>query len=226
MKKLLIASLVLAMFVIVNSVANAQTWWKSEKIHHAVAIAIPVGVKGNTILYNTTGTFSGYGVAKTNGVAAAGFTVNEVFMCGTLATKIGTTYPVWIDYPGETGLGDAAFSVISTDTKKEPGPGKTDHETGKVIGIGTFYDQSAIPNQTGPSYFKGTMTFKEDINDNIESVTVKGTTAGGYAQGTTGVPYPGQSTSPSVRAVLTPYTFTNPGATILTCVAGTVEETD
>jgi hypothetical protein len=219
MKKLLIASLVLAMLIVFSGVANAQTWWKSKEIQHTVTLTAPIGWKGNTILHKASGTFSGYAVAKTNGVAAGTFTVNEVFMCGTLTTMIGTLY-VWIDYPGDTTLGDTAFSLISTDTKKEPAPAKTDHETGKVIGIGTFYDQTN--GKSGPSYFKGTMTFKEDSNDNIESVTVKGTTSGGYAQGTTGVPYPGQSTSPSVRAVLTPYTFTT--GTTLTCIDGIVEE--
>jgi hypothetical protein len=66
------------------------------------------------------------------------------------------------------------------------------------------------------------MTFTEDSFDNIESLTVKGTVVGGYVQGTTGTAYPGQSYSPSVSAVLTPYT--GPLTPPLTCSDGVVTE--
>ena len=214
MKKVLIASLVLGMVVVFSGAANAQSWWKSEQITTSVTLTVPIVSKGNTILYNTSGKFEGYLVANTT-TAAQGFTIEEVFMCGTLTTKV-ETLDVWIDFPGTTGLGTNAFSFISTDTAKEPATGKTDKETADIIGIGTFHDQTNV--KTGPSFLKGTMTLTENSSDNIESVTVKGTVVGGYVQGAV-TAYPGQSYSPSVSAVLTPYTDQTP----LTCIGGVVK---
>ena len=220
MKKVLIASLVLAIVLVFSGMGNAASpWWASDKIQTSVTLTVPIVLKGNTILHNTSGKFSGYLVANTS-TAAQGFTIEQVFMCGTLTTQIGTL-DVWIDFPGITGLGAGAFSFISTDTAKEPAAGKTDKETGDIIGIGTFHDQTN--GLTGPSFLKGTMTLIEDSGDNIKSVTVKGTLVGGYIQGVTGITYPGQSYSPSVSAVLTPSTDTFPNLTPpLTCIGGVV----
>jgi hypothetical protein len=136
MKKLLIAGLVLATLIVFSGMANAQSWWESGEIVTSVTLTVPIVLKGNTTLYNASGKFTGYLVANSS-TAAQGFTIEEVFMCGTLTTKIGTL-DVWIDFNGSD-----SFSLISTDTVKEPGTGKTDHETGDVIGIGTFHDRMA-----------------------------------------------------------------------------------
>jgi hypothetical protein len=209
MKKLLIAGLVLAMLVVFSGVANAQySWWESGQIQSPITLTYQKFSKGNTTLGTISGKFTGYMVASSN-TATQGAIIEEVFMCGTLTVAaVGETLDVWLDFSGP-----AAFSYIGTDHAAEPSGEKTDNETADVIAIGTFHDQS--DDETGPVYLNGKITLKEDSTDNIESITVKGTVAGGYAQGSADTH---TFSSPSVSAVLAPYT----GAIPLTCVKGVV----
>jgi len=209
MKKLLIAGLVLATLIVFSRVANAQSWWESGKIQSPITLTYQKVSKGNTTIGTISGKFTGYMVASSS-TATQGATIEEVFLCGTLTVAaVGEALAVWLDFSPDT-----AFSLIGTDHVTEPSAGKTDKETADVIAVGVFYDQTN--GVTGPVYLNGTVTFAEDTGDNIKSVAVKGAVAGGYAQGTG---FSNTFSSPSISAVLTPYT----GVTPLTCVGGTVE---
>ena len=209
MKKLLIAGLVLAMLIVFSEVANAAPsyfWWESGQIQSPITLTYQKVSKGNTTVGTISGKFTGYMVASSS-TAIQDATVEEVFMCGTLTVAVaGINLDVWLDFSGST-----AFSYIGTDHAAEPKAGKTDNENADVIAVGTFYDQTN--GVTGPVYLNGKLTLKEDAADDIESITVKGTVAGGYAQGTD---YSNTFSSPSVSAVLTP--TTGP----LTCSGGVV----
>ncbi|HXX35757.1 MAG TPA: hypothetical protein VEM15_14910 [Thermodesulfobacteriota bacterium] len=209
MKKLLIAGLVVATLIVFSGVTNAQlSWWESGLIQSPVKLTYQKVTKGNATIGTISGKFTGYMVGSSN---TAPQLTEEIFLCGTLTVpQVRLALAVWLDFSPDT-----AFSFISTDHAAEPSAGKTDSESADVIAVGTFHDQTN--GVTGPVYLSGTFTLTEDTGDNIiKSVTFKGSVAGGYAQGTG---FSNTFSSPSVSAVLQPYT----GATPLTCVQGVVE---
>lgn len=219
MKKLLIASLVLAMVVVFSGVAKAQSWWESSKTIEAPVTVIYQKTSTEGEPFETiTGIFTGNLVANST-TALQGTVIEEVFMCGTFTVTVGKkqkteTIEAFLDFPGVTTLGEAAFSFMVTDYTKATG---THSENGHLMAIGTFTDQTN--DKSGPAYINASVILKENASGDIESVSVTGGAVGGYAQ-TAGESIPAVFITPSVSTVIKPYTgsLTPP----LTCTGGVV----
>jgi hypothetical protein len=218
MKKLLIASLVLAMVVVFSGVAKAQSWWESNTIEAPVTVVYQKISKEGEPFETATGKFTGNLVANST-TAAQGTVIEEVFMCGTFTITVGKkqkteTYEAFLDFPGATTLGEEAFSFMVTDYTKATG---THSENGHLMAVGTFTDQTN--GQSGPAYINATLILKENASGDIESVSVTGGAVGGYAQ-TAGESIPAIFITPSVSTVIKLYSgsLTPP----LTCKGGVV----
>jgi hypothetical protein len=211
MKKLLIVSLALGMLFLFSGAASAvaQVWWESSaEITNVITHTNEVpGSAGSTVLVTKSATFKGFMVMETSTNVEGEF-IDELFLCGTVTsgTKV-TEVEIFLD----------SLALVATDHGTTTKP---EIETGDIIGVGDFADQTT--GFYGPAYLTAKATFNEDKTDTITSIIVKGVVAGGIDHTYEEFDNTGLF-SATISTDLKPLTLAT-GKTTVTCIAGVVTQ--